>query len=106
MTAIPASPEQDVHDDLRAGKKQPRKEFKLVDVKFPETLIKSQSTSKLYWDFLVIIFSVYQAVTIPIQLSFDPDDLRMPLPATLDSIITLVFIMDIFIRLRTTHIHP
>ena len=56
-----SDPEQDIHDDLRAGKKQPRKEFKLVDVKFPETLIKSQSTSKLYWDFLVIIFSVFDS---------------------------------------------
>ena len=69
-------------------------------------MIKSQSSAKLYWDSIIIIFSVYQAVSIPIELSFEPDYVDNIIVTTFDSIVNLFFVADIFVRVRTTHIHP
>lgn len=69
-------------------------------------MIKSQSESKQYWDFIIILFSIYQAVSIPIELSFHPDYVSDLVVVTCDSIVNLFFVADIFVRVRTTHIDP
>lgn len=56
----------------RNGKKKsdPPQEYKLVNKELSDTLLKAQSDAKLYWDAVIIVLSVYQAVSIPIILSF------------------------------------
>ena len=89
---------------MKATGRVVRCQYKLVIAPVPETQLKAQSPEKLQWDLLVIVCSVYQALEIPVQLSFDPDFLKLPICATIDSCINLIFIADIFIRIRTTHI--
>jgi hypothetical protein len=82
------------------------KEFKLVEITFPSTMIKAQGKNRLQWDLLIIVLSIYQAISIPISISFKPDEFNSPYFKTLDSIIDLIFIVDIIFRFRTTYIDP
>ena len=50
--------------------------YKLVFAKFPETQIRANSSAKLYWDLCIVFGSIYQAIEIPIALSFDLDVLH------------------------------
>ena len=61
---------------------------------------------RLSWDFLIIILSVYQAISIPIAISFEPDEFNNPVFRTFDSLIDLIFLSDIMLRFRTTYIDP
>ena len=69
-------------------------------------MLKAQGKIKFTWDLMIIVFSIYQAFTIPIQLSFDPDYFNVPLFRAIDSLLDLVFITDIIFRFRTTYIDP
>ena len=55
-----------------------KKKYKLVNFEFPQTLLKQHSVNRLRWDFFIIFLAVYQAVTIPINISFDPDYFNGP----------------------------
>lgn len=67
-------------------------------------MIKAQGKNRLQWDLIIIVFSVYQAVTIPLTICFGPDFFNSYQSKTMDSIIDLTFIVDIIIRFRTTYI--
>lgn len=77
-----------------------------MEVEFPATMIKAQGNSRLAWDLLIIVFSIYQSFTIPIELSFGPDFFNRVEMRTLDSFIDLVFTLDIIFRFRSTYIDP
>jgi hypothetical protein len=81
-----------------------RKQYRLVEINFPSTIIKAQGINRLRWDFVIITLAVYQAVTIPISIAFDPDEFSSPLMKTIDSLIDLVFILDIVLNFRTSFI--
>lgn len=36
-----------------------RKQFKLVDTPFPETMVKAQGVNRLRWDFIIIFLAIY-----------------------------------------------
>lgn len=93
-------------DGKQKPTKKPIKQYKLVEVEFPATLIKAQGKMRLSWDFLIIILSVYQAISIPIAISFEPDEFNNPVFRTFDSLIDLIFLSDIMLRFRTTYIDP
>ena len=69
-------------------------------------MIKAQGSNRLQWDLMIIVLAVYQALTIPISITFDPDELNSPVIKTVDSLIDLVFIVDIVLNFRTTYIDP
>jgi hypothetical protein len=69
-------------------------------------MVKMQGKSRQYWDFLILGLSVYQAIVIPLQICMAADNFNSPLIITFDSIVNLIFLMDILIRFRTTFIHP
>jgi hypothetical protein len=81
-----------------------RKQYRLVEINFPSTIIKAQGINRLRWDFVIITLAVYQAVTIPISIAFAPDDFSSPTMKTIDSLIDLVFVMDIVLNFRTSFI--
>jgi hypothetical protein len=85
---------------------KPLKQYKLIDVKFPPTIIKAQGKMRLSWDIFIIMLSVYQAISIPLTISFDPDSFNRPALKTMSSIIDLIFTLDIVLRFRTTYIDP
>ena len=73
---------------------------------FPETLIKAQGKVRLWWDFLIILLSIYQAIIIPYSISFEPDTFNAWQVKTFDSLVDLTFVLDIIFRFRTTYIDP
>jgi hypothetical protein len=77
-----------------------------VEMKFPDTLIKAQGKFRRNWDFLIIALSIYQAIVIPFNLSFTPDEVNSPFFKTCDSIIDIIFMVDIVFRFRTSYIDP
>lgn len=66
------------HEEARKKTKKPQQEFQLVEFQFPSTMIKTQGKNRLQWDILIIIFSVYQAITIPLDIAFHPDFFNSP----------------------------
>lgn len=75
-----------------------------MEIPFPPNMVKAQGVNRLRWDFIIIFLAVYQGITIPIAISFNPDRLNSPFFKTLDSLIDLVFLVDIVLNFRTTYI--
>lgn len=103
------SSDEDLSDEGEGNgkkKKISQKEYQLVEMKFPDTLIKAQGKFRRNWDFLIIALSIYQAILIPFNLSFSPDEINSPFFKTLDSIIDIIFMVDIVFRFRTSYIDP
>jgi len=69
-------------------------------------MIKAQGKNRLQWDLLIIVLSIYQAIAIPLDMTFSPDEFNSPFVKTVDSLIDLVFVIDIIFRFRTTYIDP
>ena len=69
-------------------------------------MIKSQGVNRLRWDLGIIVLAIYQAFTIPILITYDPDDFNSPASRTFDSLINLVFLIDILINFRTSLVDP
>ena len=61
---------------------------------------------RLQWDLVIIVFSIYQAFTVPLDIAFEFDYFNTPIMRTVNSIIDLIFICDIIFRFRTTYIDP
>ena len=96
----------DIADDQKKKNNRTQKEYKLVEVSFPPTMLKAQGKYKLRWDIIIIIFSLYQAVVIPLDYFFKSDIFNIPFFRTFDSLVDLFFVVDIIIRFRTTYIDP
>lgn len=48
--------------------------------------------------------AVYQALTIPIQISFDPDVFNNTIMKFIASMLDLIFLVDIILNFRTSYI--
>jgi hypothetical protein len=81
-----------------------KKQFKLVEINFPPTIVKSQSINRLKWDLFIIFLAIYQALTIPIEISLQPDVLASPFMKTVNGMIDLVFLFDIILNFRTSYV--
>jgi hypothetical protein len=78
----------------------------LTEQEFPPNLIKAQGNTRNFWDAIIIVLSIYQAIVIPFNISFQPDFLNAPFVRTMDSLIDMIFALDIILRFRTTYIDP
>ena len=77
-----------------------------MEIAFPPNMLKAQGKSKLKWDFVIIVLSLYQAFMIPLDFFLKPDAFKGPLIVTIDSMVDLFFVIDIIITFRTTYIDP
>ena len=78
----------------------------MVEIAFPPNMLKAQGKSKLQWDGIIILLSLYQAVMIPLDYFLTPDLFKGPVIVTVDSMVDLFFVVDIIITFRTTYIDP
>ena len=69
-------------------------------------MVKTQGKNRLYWDLLIILCSVYQAIFVLLEICLALDYFGSPEIRTTNSVIDLIFIMDIVLRFRTTYIDP
>lgn len=70
----------------------------------PEFMIKCRSKFKLYWDIIIIVLAIYNSIVIPVEIAFNPPELASAGEITIESLINLVFFIDIFLNFRTTYI--
>lgn len=79
-------------------------EVNMEKVMDPEFMIKCRSKFKLYWDILIIAMAIYNSIVIPIEIAFQPEQLTNPGEIVVESLINMVFFIDIFLNFRTTYI--
>ena len=70
----------------------------------PEFMIKCRSKFKLYWDIVIIVMALYNSIIIPVEIAFKPMELNSAAEITIEAIINLVFMIDIFLNFRITYI--
>jgi hypothetical protein len=76
----------------------------LSDVPLPAYMIRGGGITVLRWDILIIFLSIYNSITITLQIAFDPPELRAPWVMVIDSFIDLIFLFDIVVTFRTTQL--
>lgn len=67
-------------------------------------MIKCRSKFKLYWDIVIIVMALYNSIIIPVEIAFNPMSLNSAAEIFVESIINLVFMIDIFLNFRITYI--
>lgn len=69
-------------------------------------LVSQNDPRKTYWELFVIVLALYNAFSIPFELSFDPKEMEGTNFLIINSFIDLLFAFDIFVQFRTTFYHP
>ena len=67
-------------------------------------IIRLSSKLRFRWDILIILLALYNSITIPINIAFDPESLNSVGIAIFESFIDLIFFIDIMINFRTSYI--
>lgn len=68
-------------------------------------IIKFNHPYKIRWDLFVILLSLYNTFLVPIEVSFDPDFIKLNYFFWADKIIDVFFILDIVINFRYAYVH-
>lgn len=69
-------------------------------------MISQNDPRKINWELFVIVLALYNSFFIPFELSFEPETLSRPEFTALNTLIDLMFGIDIFISFRTSFYHP
>lgn len=67
-------------------------------------MVRCGSTFKLYWDILIILSALYNSIIIPVELAWNIESLAGWGEVAIESVINMVFMIDIFLNFRTTFI--
>ena len=67
---------------------------------------KENSKLRTGWDLFVIILAIYNAILIPLNISFSPPDFTSPAFQIVDAVVDLLFLFDIVFTFRTTYLDP
>jgi len=65
-------------------------------------MFQQNDPRKTRWDLLIIFLSVYNSFQIPFEIAFDPPTMKSTGFYVLNSLIDLVFTLDIVVNFRTT----
>lgn len=74
--------------------------FLVIDM----TIIKLGSKKRFRWDLLIIFIALYNSITIPINIAFNPEILNSAGMTVLESLLDICFFVDIFFNFRTTFV--
>jgi len=69
-------------------------------------MISQNDPRKTNWELFVIVLALYNSFFIPFELSFAPEELAGVEYTILNTLIDLMFGIDIFISFRTSFYHP
>ena len=73
-----------------------------VSIVVPKYVLKYNGQIKTYWDISILVFAVYNSITIPLAFTFNFDWMQTDALAIVDSTIDLIFLLDILLVCRTT----
>ena len=59
------------------------------------------STSRWYWDILVVVLLIFTVIVLPVSIAFYSEEQTKPVWLTLNTIVDVLFITDIVINFRT-----
>jgi hypothetical protein len=65
-------------------------------------LIAPQSTFHQYWDLFIMMCALYNGLTLPIEIAFEPAWMELNAVSYLNTLIDIAFLVDIIIVFRTT----
>jgi hypothetical protein len=74
------------------------------EIVVPPMMVRYSSTFKFYWDIVIIILALFISIVLPIEIAFNPPFLFTSAEIAIESIINLVFMIDIFINFRNTFV--
>jgi hypothetical protein len=75
----------------------------VVEINLTKKLLLSpNSTVHFIWDLFIMMCALYNGITLPIQITFNPDWTNTPFSDGLNSAIDVCFLVDIIIVFRTT----
>ena len=80
--------------------------WKLCFVKDYKFMVSQNDPRKTQWEVFVIVLAIYNSFYIPFEISFEPDELNSIKFLIMNTIIDVMFGIDIFINFRTTFYHP
>lgn len=75
-----------------------------MDPQIPEYIIRCRSPFKLYWDMIIIVLALYFSIIIPVEIAFNPIIMNMAGELTVESVINMVFTIDIILTFRMTYV--
>ena len=67
----------------------------------PRCVILHCSTTKLVWDWLILIFILYTATSVPFIVCFKFDSVPMTIA---DTIVDFIFLIDIILNFHTSYV--
>lgn len=67
-------------------------------------MVRYSSTFKFYWDIVIIILALFISCVLPIEIAFNPPFLFSSTEIAIESVINLIFMIDIFINFRNTYV--
>ena len=65
-------------------------------------MLRQNDPQKTKWDLIIIFLAIYNSFQIPFEIAFDPEDMKLPAFYVVNSLIDLVFLLDIIVNFRTT----
>lgn len=69
-------------------------------------MISQNDPRKTNWELFVIVLALYNSFFIPFELSYEPETLARVEFTLLNTLIDLMFFIDIFVSFRTSFYHP
>lgn len=74
--------------------------------KTPPHIILHYSTFKTVWDWVILILTFYTAVMVPFNVAFKNKSMDSVSVLVIDSIVDVVFFVDIILNFHTTFVGP
>ena len=66
-------------------------------------MIRLNDPQKTKWDIVIIVLAVYNSFQIPFEIAFEPEEMKTAKFFVLNSLIDLMFGIDIVVNFRTTY---
>lgn len=68
-------------------------------------IIRSSSVFKLRWDLFIMILAIYNCIVTPVNVSFNPGFMQSVAFFVFNTLIDVIFFLDIVVSFRTSFIH-
>ena len=69
---------------------------------FPRFLCSSNQAARERWDYFVMLIATWNALSLPIELAYEPEWTKTSANAWMNALIDFLFLIDIIVVFRTT----
>jgi hypothetical protein len=77
-----------------------------AEIKIPPLIWRWSDKNRLNWDLIIICLALYNCVMIPLDVAFREDLNEYEILNKIETVIDILFILDIGLNFRTTFINP